>query len=215
MTQHPTKTTIIAFTISLFVFLLSIQFFLHQNPKMASSSALNQTPIHPDPDPIDPYQRAHIIPNPNGTITRLHEFFPTVPPSLSNSSSLSLSKDVPLNPEKHSWVRIFLPSGSGRPAKLPILIFAHGGGFVLYSAASRVFHEFCSNAASRLGALVISVEYRLAPEHRLPAAYDDVLEALSWVKQGKDEWVKERGNFSNCVLTGQSAGANGPVSLGS
>ena len=55
---------------------------------------------------------------------------------------------------------------------------------------------------------MISVEYRLAPEHRLPAAYDDVLEALSWVKQGKDEWVKERGKFSNCVLAGQSAGAN-------
>ena len=56
--------------------------------------------------------------------------------------------------------------------------------------------------------LVISVEYRLAPESRLPAAYDYVLDVLHWVKEGKDEWVKKYGDLSNCYLMGQSAGAN-------
>ncbi|KMS98929.1 hypothetical protein BVRB_3g067300 [Beta vulgaris subsp. vulgaris] len=130
---------------------------------------------------IDPYQHLHIIPNPNGTITRLTEFYPSIPPSV--SSSLTLSKDVSMNSNNGTWVRIFLPrtaiNGSHPPnRKLPIVVFAHGGGFILHSAASPVFHNFCSELTSQLTVLVISVEYRLAPESRLPAAYDDVLEVL-------------------------------------
>lgn len=76
------------------------------------------------------------------------------------------------------------------------------------SAAHPNYNDFCSYAAGELGALVVSVEYRLAPEHRLPAAYDDVLEALSWVKECKDEWITEYGDLSSCVLMGDSAGGN-------
>ncbi|XP_074284590.1 carboxylesterase 20-like [Silene latifolia] len=168
-------------------------------------------------NPIDPfpYNFLHIIGNPDGTITRLQEFFPTIPPSGSNnfdSLSLSLSKDVLLDREKNIWVRIYLPrnaiNNSKNLRKLPIVIFVHGGGFILYSAASPLFHFFCAELTGQLGALVISVEYRLAPENRLPAAYDDVLDALRWVKEGKDDWVKNYGNFSRCVLVGQSAGGN-------
>lgn len=169
----------------------------------------------PDPDPNNPFERLHIIQNPNGTLTRLPQYFPTVPPSTTNSSSVSLSKDVILNSGKNTWVRIFIPrnvsgngSGSYSGKKLPILVFAHGGGFILHSPASPVFHEFCSNAASQLTALVISVEYRLAPETRLPGLYDDFLEALTWVKNGEDEWLTKYGDFSRCVLMGESAGGN-------
>ncbi|KNA24632.1 hypothetical protein SOVF_014060 [Spinacia oleracea] len=167
----------------------------------------------PNPTPINPYKRLHIIPNSYGTLTRLPEFFPTVPPSTTNSTALSLSKDVVINTEKNTWVRIFLPRNvsdleTSSSKKLPILLFIHGGGFILCSAASPVFHEFCTNMASRLSALVISVEYRLAPEHRLPAPYDDVLEALTWVKERKDEWITKHGDLSRCVLMGESAGGN-------
>lgn len=168
----------------------------------------------PNSNPVNPYDRLHVIQNPDGTITRLPEFYPTVPPTTTNSSALSLSKDVVVNSDKNTWVRLFLPRNVSNDdetppkKKIPIVVFIHGGGFVLCSAASTVFHEFCSNSASQLGALVVSVEYRLAPEHRLPAAYDDVFEALTWVKEGKDEWLTKYGDFSRCVLMGESAGGN-------
>uniref|UniRef100_A0A803M0M5 Alpha/beta hydrolase fold-3 domain-containing protein n=2 Tax=Chenopodium quinoa TaxID=63459 RepID=A0A803M0M5_CHEQI len=163
-------------------------------------------------NPINPYNRLHIIQNSDGTLTRLPEFYPTIPPSTTDTSAPSLSKDVILNSDHNTSVRIFLPKNVSNhektSKKLPILVFVHGGGFVLCSVATPVVHEFCSESASQLGALVVSVEYRLAPEHRLPAQYDDVLEALNWVKEGKDEWLKNYGDLTRCVMMGESAGGN-------
>ncbi|KNA24633.1 hypothetical protein SOVF_014070 [Spinacia oleracea] len=157
----------------------------------------------------------HIIPNPDGTVTRPFELYPTVPPSTATAaaaaSSPSLSKDVVINSEKSTSVRIFLPrydSLEKKKEKRRILVYVHGGGFVVASAAHPNFHDFCSYAASQLAALVVSVEYRLAPESRLPAAYDDVVEALKWIKGGKDEWIEEYGDLSSCVMMGDSAGGN-------
>ncbi|XP_021765227.1 carboxylesterase 1-like [Chenopodium quinoa] len=157
----------------------------------------------------------HITPNPDGTFTRPVDIYPIVPPSIDDLDSPSLSKDVTLNSEKSTWVRVFLPrlflsslSSSSPRKKHPIIVYVHGSGFVVASVAHPNFHDFCSYAASQLAALVVSVEYRLAPEHRLPAAYDDVLEALTWVKEGKDEWIQEYGDLSSCVMMGDSAGGN-------
>ncbi|XP_021730482.1 carboxylesterase 1-like [Chenopodium quinoa] len=203
MRQFKTKSKLI-YAILLLISLFIIHYYRNQRQKFNNKmSKYDQI--------IDPYQQLHIIPNPDGSITRLQEFFPAISPSIDTSPALS--KDVPLNPSNKTWVRIFLPRtaiDSSNPIanKLPIVVFVHGGGFILYSAASPVFHNFCSELASQLGVLVVAVEYRLAPESRLPAGYDDVLEALLWVKDGKDEWVKKYGNFSRCVMMGQSAGAN-------
>ncbi|KAL5744476.1 hypothetical protein ACOSQ2_027592 [Xanthoceras sorbifolium] len=54
--------------------------------------------------------------------------------------------------------------------------------------------------AVQLQAVVVSVEYRLAPEHRLPAAYDDAMQ--------EEEWLSKYADFSNCFLMGTSAGGN-------
>ncbi|KAL2920569.1 Carboxylesterase 1 [Bienertia sinuspersici] len=174
-------------------------------------SQKSNPPKQPNSNPLNPFKHLHIIHNSNGTLTRIPQFFPKIPPSITNTSSPSLSKDVIINqnPNKNTRVRIFLPRNAiNRPSKLPIILFVHGGGFILCSVSSPVFHHFCSKAANQLAAIVVSVEYRLAPEHRLPAAYDDVLEALIWVKESKDEWVKKYGDFSRCILMGESAGGN-------
>ncbi|KAJ0042376.1 hypothetical protein Pint_17338 [Pistacia integerrima] len=69
-------------------------------------------------------------------------------------------------------------------------------------------HDFCSNVALEYPAVVVSAEYRLAPEHRLPAAYDDSMEALHWIKTTQEELLKKYADFSSCFLMGISAGAN-------
>ncbi|KAL9225270.1 hypothetical protein vseg_001216 [Gypsophila vaccaria] len=165
------------------------------------------------------YDTIHVTPHPDGTFTRSSKSVPSVPPSTTDPNSHTLSKDVLLDSEKNTFVRIFLPRdslnhGQLPGAKLPVLVFVHGGGFVFGSPDYPPFHEFCSVAARELHALVISVGYRLAPEHRLPAAYEDVWEALTWVKDSRDEWLGGYADLSNCVLMGESAGANVVYNVG-
>ncbi|XP_021765226.1 probable carboxylesterase 120 [Chenopodium quinoa] len=159
---------------------------------------------------VDPYKLLHLIPNPDGSITRIKEFYPTVPP---NTSSVAFSRDVPLNHDKKTWIRLYLPNKSDL-VNLPITVYAHGGGFIILSTATPNFDWFLSNTASNLTVLVVSVEYRLAPEHRLPAAYDDVLEALHWVKEKKDVWVNKYADVTRCILMGESAGGNIAYNVG-
>ncbi|MGO9835172.1 MAG: alpha/beta hydrolase [Polyangiaceae bacterium] len=74
--------------------------------------------------------------------------------------------------------RIYMPeSARGRVA--PGLVWFHGGGFVVGSIDS---HDgICRALSSRAGVIVVSVDYRLAPEHRFPAGLDDALAATRWV----------------------------------
>jgi acetyl esterase/lipase len=63
--------------------------------------------------------------------------------------------------------------------------------------------------ANDVAAVVASIEYRLAPEHRLPAAYEDAMEALHWIKTNQgDDWLRKYVNYSSVFLMGSSAGGN-------
>jgi acetyl esterase len=73
-------------------------------------------------------------------------------------------------------VRLYRPQGASR---LPLHVHFHGGGFVFGSALSGQFDAMLSKRAARSGALVASVEYRLAPEHRFPAGVEDSYAALA------------------------------------
>ncbi|KAF3328128.1 putative carboxylesterase 8 [Carex littledalei] len=129
--------------------------------------------------------------------------------SLPDSTITVLSKDVPLNPTHNTTVRLFLPSLP--PSKsLPLIIYFHGGGFVLFHAASAPFHASCAHLAASLPAIVASVDYRLAPEHRLPAAFDDARDALVWAQTtiSSDPWVRDFADPTKLFLMGSSSGAN-------
>ncbi|KAI5400615.1 carboxylesterase 1 [Lathyrus oleraceus] len=154
---------------------------------------------------MDPYKVLNLILNPNGTVTRLQKF-PQSPPSPDpNLPTPALSKDITINQSKHTWARIYLPH-KPHSKKLPLIIFYHGGGFIFYSAASTYFHDFCANLSNKTQSVVVSLEYRLAPEHRLPAAYEDSVEVLHWIKTSNDAWLTRYADYSRCYLMGESAG---------
>ncbi|KAK7855178.1 carboxylesterase 1 [Quercus suber] len=59
-----------------------------------------------------------------------------------------------------------------------------------------------------LHVIIVSIEYRLAPEHRLPAAYDDAMEALHYIKTTPDDWLRDYADLSNTFIMGVSSGGN-------
>lgn len=72
-------------------------------------------------------------------------------------------------------VRLYRPA----PGRLPVLLFLHGGGWVVGNLDSH--DALCRTLAAASGVAVIAVDYRLAPEHRFPAATEDTVAALEWV----------------------------------
>ena len=116
------------------------------------------------PPSPDPYKLLKLVRNPDGSLTRLSDY-PTSPTteSLPNSPQLVLSKDIPLDPNSQTFLRLFKPHSLPPNPNLPLLIYIHGGGFVLFSAASRPFHDSFSRLALSIPALVLSLDYHLAP----------------------------------------------------
>ena len=132
---------------------------------------------------------------------------PPVAPGLDGATGVE-SRDVHLGAYS---VRLYLPpaaAATAASARLPVLVYVHGGGFVAESAASPGCHRFLNRLTAACPALGVSVEYRLAPEHPLPAAYDDSLAALKWTLSAADPWVAAHGDLDRVFLAGDSAGAN-------
>lgn len=97
-------------------------------------------------------------------------------------------------------LRIYTPQGTGA---FPVVVFFHGSGFVLCSLDT---HDgMCRNLCAGAGALVVSVDYRLAPEHRFPAATDDCLFATRWAAEHAAEL---NGDATRLAVAGDSAGGN-------
>ncbi|XP_048127659.1 carboxylesterase 1-like [Rhodamnia argentea] len=162
---------------------------------------------------VNPLEYLQVTLNPEGTLNRDCFIFPdtSATPDPTLPAGPVLSKDVPINPSHNTWARIFLPHHArscSAEEKLPLIVYYHGGGFILGSPASNIFHEFCVALARELSTVVVSVKYRLAPEHRLPLAFDDAVEALHWVKNARDEWLTDHADLSTCYLMGSSAGGN-------
>ena len=98
-------------------------------------------------------------------------------------------------------VRVYRPDGAAVPA--PVVVFFHGGGWVLGSIATH--DATCRGLANRTGAVYVSVDYRLAPEHPYPAAPEDCYAAPCWVADHAADLGVDPGRLA---VAGDSAGGN-------
>lgn len=85
----------------------------------------------------------------------------------------------------------------------PIVLWLHGGGFVIGGLDTHL--GMCSNLAARSGCIVVAVDYRKAPEHQFPAAADDALASLQWLRAHAEQLG---GRPEQLAIGGDSAGAN-------
>lgn len=104
-------------------------------------------------------------------------------------------------------VRIYWPASASGGAvtgrEQPIVVFAHGGGFVFCDLDTH--DDLCRSLSNGVGAVVISVDYRLAPESRWPAAAEDTYTTLCWAAASAADLG---GDASRIVVAGDSAGGN-------
>jgi acetyl esterase/lipase len=97
--------------------------------------------------------------------------------------------------------RVYAPSTGGAP--LPAVAYFHGGGWV--QGDLETHHGLCARLAKHAGVLVVAVDYRLAPEHKFPAAVEDCLAAYRWLRtRGGDVGADP----ARVAVAGDSAGGN-------
>ncbi len=99
-------------------------------------------------------------------------------------------------------VRLYWPLAPAA-ARPPVLLHIHGGGWVL--GGGEAYERVARAYAQASGCLVVDVDYRLAPEHRHPAALDDCLAALDWIAREADDLGADAGRI---FVTGDSAGGH-------
>jgi len=109
-------------------------------------------------------------------------------------------KDIPVN-GGNIHLRIYTPKVGEGP--FPVIVYYHGGGFVI--ANLDVYDASAQGLAEQVGAVVVSVAYRLAPEHKFPTAHNDSFAAYEWVIKNA---ASIKGNPKKIAVVGESAGGN-------
>jgi len=97
--------------------------------------------------------------------------------------------------------RVYVPTAGQWP--LPVLVYLHGGGWVLWDLDA--YDAIASGLARRIPAVVVSIDYRLAPEHKFPTAVEDAYAATRWVAANASALG---GDSSRIAMGGDSAGGN-------
>ncbi|XP_024642410.1 probable carboxylesterase 18 [Medicago truncatula] len=153
----------------------------------------------------------------NGTFNRrLFNFFiRKSSPNATPVNGVSI-KDITVNSENNVWFRLFTPTvggevvgdgGATKTTSLPVVIFFHGGGFTYLCPSSIYYDAFCRRLCREISVVVVSVNYRLTPEHCYPSQYEDGEAVLKYLEENKMV-LPENADVSKCFLAGDSAGAN-------
>ncbi|XP_073130336.1 probable carboxylesterase 18 [Henckelia pumila] len=129
------------------------------------------------------------------------------PPDPSPRKGVKTS-DVSVDSSRGLWFRLFVPTTATPRDNLPVIVFFHGGGFAYLAPDFQGYDAVCRRFAREVSAVVVSVNYRLAPEHRYPAQYDDGFDVLEFLDKEKDRILPPNVDLSRCFLAGDSAGGN-------
>ncbi|MCU1482950.1 MAG: alpha/beta hydrolase [Subtercola sp.] len=125
-------------------------------------------------------------------------------PSTPNTPSTQSAPPTPLTPSPSHTPILGTGTGPATTGALPIALYFHGGGWTLFGGL-----DMCdwlpSRVAAELGAIVVAVDYRLAPQHPFPAAVDDCRAALGWVAANATALGADPGRLP---VFGDSAGGN-------
>ncbi|MDM0011036.1 alpha/beta hydrolase [Variovorax sp. J22P168] len=100
-------------------------------------------------------------------------------------------------------LRLYRPLGSSADTLLPVLVYYHGGGWTIGDLDTH--DTLCRALSNGAGCAVVAVDYRMGPEHRFPAAVNDVLAATRWVRR---EAASLGVDASRLAVGGDSAGGN-------
>ena len=102
--------------------------------------------------------------------------------------------------------RIYTPAGTRK--NRPLIVYYHGGGWVI--ADIKTYDGGARGIARNTGAVVVSCEYRLAPENKFPAAHDDAVACYKWATANAARW----GASGKVAIAGESAGGNLAIDTG-
>jgi acetyl esterase len=132
-------------------------------------------------------------------LSRANRLNPLADPSRYN---VQVIRDIPYVGSAHPSHRldIYRPANATEP--LPVVLYLHGGGFSLLSKET---HWLIALLFARAGYVVCNVSYRLSGDHPFPAALEDAVDALCWLKRNAESWG---GDTSRLVFAGESSGAN-------
>jgi len=125
-----------------------------------------------------------------------------LPVSKPKRHGVEVITDVPYKAGGQSPHQLDVYRPTRRDGPLPVLIYVHGGAF---RSLSKDTHWVMALAWAREGYVVFNVNYRLAPEHRFPAALEDLTHAWAWVADNAERFG---GDLSRLVVSGESAGGN-------
>ncbi|CAN6178801.1 unnamed protein product [Urochloa humidicola] len=180
----------------------------------AAATAGSNADTSSEADPVVFDFRPYVLVYKSGRVHRFHGT-DTVPPGVDALTGVA-SRDVAVAGTKVT-ARLYLPSENrrGKKKKLPVVLYFHGGAFVIESPFSPLYHAFLNILVHKAGAVAVSVHYRLAPEHPLPAAYDDAWAALQWTisncLSGPERWLAEHGDATRIFLAATAPAATSPT----
>ncbi|GAA3615053.1 alpha/beta hydrolase [Marihabitans asiaticum] len=100
-------------------------------------------------------------------------------------------------------LRCYQPRSTGA---MPLIVFIHGGGWV--QGSTRMYDPICTRLAREVEAVVVSIDYRMAPEHLAPTAAEDCIDVVSALLDGPQAPALESVDVSRVALAGDSAGGN-------
>ncbi|RVW74973.1 hypothetical protein VitviT2T_029234 [Vitis vinifera] len=114
------------------------------------------------------------------------------------------TSDTTVDSSRNIWFRAYRPREAASGENLPMIVYFHGGGFALLAANSKPYNDLCLRLSRKLPAIVVSVNYRLSPDHRYPSQYDDGFDALKFL----DDNPPANADLTRCFIAGDSAGGN-------